>query len=151
MCLILDTDIAHHFNSPMQPDASKVLDWVEKRGGCIVYGGKNADELFNAGPEIKRLLLNLSRAGRAKQVLKSRVELETDAVLATGLCRSNDPHIIALARTSNARVLFSHDANLHIDFKNAQLLAKPRGVVYQNENQTHLLRHTNSCIGRPGE
>jgi hypothetical protein len=38
---------------------------------------------------------------------------------------------------------------LHIDFKNLVLLSNPRGTVYQNEHHSHLLKHTNSCIGRP--
>ena len=36
--------------------------------------------------------------------------------------RSNDLHILALARTSNATLLFSNDKKLHDDFRNRKLL-----------------------------
>ena len=149
MCLILDTNSAHHFASPISQDGLKVLDWVEQKGGCIIYGGQNADELFNAGTDMKRLLVTLTRAGRAKRMPDQQVKLETSIVLATGLFRSDDPHIIALARISNARVLYSHDTDLHEDFKNLNLLPSPKGTIYQNQTHARLLTHTSLCIGRP--
>ena len=77
--------------------------------------------------------------------MKEVVNAEESLVVSTGLCVSDDPHIIALARVSGARTLCSNDNNLHTDFKNQRLLSHPRGGVYQNANHGHLLRHTRSC------
>lgn len=149
MCLIIDANIAHCFARPIRPEAAAVLHWIEAKAGCIVYGGLLATELANAGADVKSLIINLSRAGRAKRVNDSLVLSETEVVMALGECCSDDPHIIALARLSGARVLFSRDINLHVDFKNARLVDNPRGQVYQNEAHTRLLKHTATCIGRP--
>ena len=37
-------------------------------------------------------------------------------------CKSNDPHIIALAQVSGARLLYSNDKNLRDDFKDTKLV-----------------------------
>ena len=54
---------------------------------------------------------------------------------ATGLvgkevCKSNDPHVLALALVSGARLLYTNDAALIDDFGNPEIVAKPRGKVY---------------------
>lgn len=53
--------------------------------------------------------------------------------------RSDDEHILALARLSGARILYSHDENLHKDFKNTEIVPKPRGRVYKNPSHARLL------------
>ena len=57
---------------------------------------------------------------------------ETAAVKALSICVSNDPHVIALARISGARLLCSRDQKLHSDFGNKHLVDNPRGSVYQD-------------------
>ena len=54
-------------------------------------------------------------------------EAETD-LKADGSCVSDDEHIIALAKVSGARLLYSKDGDLHSDFTNPRLLS--RGRVY---------------------
>lgn len=149
MCLIIDANIAHYFARPIRPEAVAVLKWIQDKGGSIVYGGQLATELANAGEDVKSLIISLDRAGRAKRISDGQVSSETETIKALGCCCSNDPHIIAIARLSGARVLFSHDQNLHTDFKNAALINNPRGQVYQNQTHARLLKHTAFCIGRP--
>jgi hypothetical protein len=55
------------------------------------------------------------------------------------VCVFNDAHIVALARASGARVVFSNDGNLHKDIRNATLVAKPTGGIYQAPEHQHLL------------
>ena len=51
-------------------------------------------------------------------------------------CRSNDTHVIALAQISGARLLYSNDKDLHVDFKNKRLIDEPRGKIYStNEDK----------------
>ena len=70
-------------------------------------------------------------------------------------CRSNDTHVIALAQISGARLLYSNDKDLHVDFKNKRLIDEPRGKIYstnEDKNFTYsharLLRDRNLCRNR---
>ena len=61
-----------------------------------------------------------------EQVLKAETKLPK--------LQSDDPHIIALAKVANVRLLVSDDKNLHKDFK-----AIIRGSIYQNSSHAGLL------------
>ena len=69
-----------------------------------------------------------------------------------GQCRSDDPHVLALAIVSGARLLYSNDAALQRDFKDKRLIDSPRGKVYStlegnNFQRAHqrLLQRTDLC------
>ena len=55
-----------------------------------------------------------------------------------GKCRSNDPHVIALASVSGCRLIFSKDQDLHEDAKDKSLL-NPSASIYQTVDHGHLL------------
>ena len=146
MCLILDANLASLvFPKPPRtshPKYQPLLQWLFKKDGILVFGGKNARELnkvHTAAAAIRQLRL----AARAKEI--QGVDEEQRLVEGKRLCVSDDPHIIALARKSGARTLCSDDENLHIDFKNRKLVPKPGGVIYQNASHKKLLRHTPGC------
>ena len=63
------------------------------------------------------------------RVNDSLVEAETDKLISDNSCRSNDEHVIALARLSGARVLFADDQLLRDDFRNPDLINNPRGKL----------------------
>lgn len=147
MCLIIDANLAGLvFGSPPHPDFVPVLDWLQQRDGCLVVGGHLADELGRL-ERARRFVVQLLRAGIARQVPAAEVAREEAEVVATGLCESNDSHVVALARASGARTLCTHDRALQRDFRNAQLVAKPRGSVYQRPDHGKLLRHTPPSCG----
>ena len=57
-------------------------------------------------------------------------------------CRSNDTHVIALAQISGARLLYSNDKDLYVDFKNKHLIDEPRGKIYStNEDKNFTNSH----------
>jgi hypothetical protein len=148
MCLIVEANLAGLvFRSPPDSNFVPVLDWLEK-DGCLILGGRLGSELVRLA-EAQRYLLALLRAGRAKRVAEEVMTAEEEAVLKTGLCRSNDCHVLALARASGARTLCTHDKALQKDFRNPQLISKPRGSVYQRKAHARLLRHTRSCRWLP--
>ena len=122
------------------------MEWLTKKDGCLVYGGRLADELRRID-NARRLVLVLQRAGRARLIDKYELEVEEMNLKRTGLCQSDDLHVIALARVSGARTLCSKDAHLCRDFKNHKLISNPRGSVYRTATKAHkkLLRHTSSC------
>jgi hypothetical protein len=134
------------FREPPHEDFLPVFNWLhdEQRDGRLVFGGKLAVEL-NQVRGARRYLRALLQAGRAILIPNGEVSIEEKRVIRTGLCKSDDPHVIALARISGARTLCSCDKDLHDDFKNRRLISRPRGSVYQNPRHVHLLRHTRSC------
>jgi len=146
MCLIIDACVRDHvFSKAPKPCAVPILDWIERRDGMMVYGGKKlCNELFQSA-DAKRRILAWKRAGRAVQITDRIVEPEISSVISLGGSKSNDHHIIALARLSGARVLFSTDQNLHADFKNLDLVSHPGGRIYQHEDHAHVLEHNSSC------
>ncbi|RJP34442.1 MAG: hypothetical protein C4547_10970 [Phycisphaerales bacterium] len=149
MCLIVDANrAADTFAAPVSPDAVPVVQWLLRKDGRIVYGGRLTVELFRVEPA-RRALRELKRAGRAVELDYDAVDSETERVSSTGLCVSDDPHIIAVARVSGARVLFTSDSDLHRDFKNPRLVNGPRGTIYQSAKHADLLRHTAICPGPP--
>lgn len=69
------------------------------------------------------------------------------ALQGTGQLRSNDPHILALARASGARLLYTADKDLIADFKNPRIVSRPRGKVYSGAANARLLAGA-SCGSR---
>jgi PIN domain len=145
MCVIIDACLAGEaFGKPPSADMRPVIDWIFKKNGHLVYGGQLATELERLG-RARRLLLELLRSGRARLLPNAALAEEGEILRRTNLCRSNDVHVLSLARLSGARTLCTSDRNLQRDFKNQQLIAKPRGKVYTARNHASLLRHTTSC------
>lgn len=139
MCLIIDSNVAHYLiQLPLSDDAILVVDWIERGAGRVVFGGKLTDELVKNN-SVGRWLRGLAQAGRAAQIARHDIESEEARLIREGNCVSNDHHIVALARLAGARLLYSNDQNLHADFRNPNLLNRPRGCVYQNRNHRHLL------------
>jgi hypothetical protein len=143
MCIVIDANVAHHFNAN-NDDAILVRDWIEAKPGRLATGGRNVAELSQHA-WMRRWFVTLIRAGRLKRISDSDVTAEEQRLFRSGICQSDDPHIVALARRSGARILYSHDQALHQDFGNKDLIDNPRGSVYQCANHKHLLDDRNCC------
>lgn len=142
MCIIIDANVASlAFRDHLHADARPVRDWIDSGDGRVVYGGQLAQELFEieAG---RRWLLQATRAGRAIQVPDADVSRKQTEIDRSGLCESDDSHVIALAQVSGARLLYSNDTRLHRDFRNRHLISRPRGSIYQTLDHADLLRKT---------
>ena len=59
------------------------------------------------------------------------------------ICRSDDPYIIALARISHTRLLFTNDAALQRDFK--KIVGE--GIIYTTKSQSNVTRTHRSLLG----
>lgn len=143
MCMIVDANIAHRTlleeNDPDFGEIHESLFANTMPNAKLVYGGHLTTE-YNRSDRLRRIVAQLDRAGRARQIKDDPVNRESVQVENSGLCRSNDFHIIALARIGHVRLLCSLDQALHTDFTNHLLLSKPRGKVYQNRTHAALLR-----------
>lgn len=147
MCIIVDTNVATKVFSAQPPeDFAPVFEWLHApdKDGCVVYGGRLGEEILKLDNP-RRYLRELLRAGRARVFPEPALVAEENRVRLSGQCQSNDHHVIALARVSGARTLCSHDQDLHADFKNRDLISRPRGSVYQDRRHVRLLRHTSAC------
>ncbi|MEK6805047.1 MAG: hypothetical protein AABY95_00165 [Pseudomonadota bacterium] len=142
MCAILDANTSGEVLSANPPaDAEMFRSWVETGSGSLVAGGKLLRELEN-NRSVQKWLVNLKAAGKLFRINDGLVDAEEEKLALPGVCVSDDPHVVALAVTSGARLLFSRDNDLRSDFRNPSLVNKPRGKIFQG--QTHLLR-TNVC------
>lgn len=149
MCIIIDANVAARiFAVPCEDDFAPLWDWIENKNGRMVFGGKHAAELRKVGRAARRLT-ELWRAGLALEVNKSDITREEKKLPKAPVRRSDDSHVLALARASGARILCTGDGNLEADFKNLKLVPSPRGKIYKNANHKRLLGHNNICKGRP--
>jgi hypothetical protein len=145
MCVIVDANLASLvFSEPAGEDFSPIIDWLVDGGGELVVGGHLAAELDRLAVP-RRFVRDLRRAGRARLIPEMEVSQEEAQLETTGLCISNDCHVLALIRVSGARTVCTLDRALQTDIRNPQLVSKPRGSVYQRRTHAHLLRHTRSC------
>lgn len=132
MCLILDANNFSEFarNAPTMEPAR---NWVEKNGKIAYSPTREFEkELFDGPNNFLELFKTYSRSNKIKQCDKKDV-LRMQNKLSN--LRSDDPHIIALAKVSKAKLLISCDIKLHEDFKN-----HTDGSIYQDASHKHLLR-----------
>lgn len=138
MCIIIDADVTGDLHPPSD-DAKPVIDSIQQRKVLLVIGGKNTSEL-SLNQDVGQWLRGLLRANVARLIPKSDIEREEKHLLSLDKPKSNDVHVLALARASGARLLFSRDNDLGQDFKNKRFLDRPRGSVYKRRAHIHLLR-----------
>ena len=143
MCLIIDNDVRGKVLIYDDPDYLLVKNALINHRNVMVYGGKLRREYIQS-KKIRRILIAFDRAGIAKAFEDNLVDDETQIVIGLNICRSNDEHIIALARISGARLLCSEDIKLHADFKNKSLINSPRGKIYQDPRHVPVLNH--NCV-----
>lgn len=149
MCVIVDANCRDLFFSADPPaEALPVRQWVVAGNGCVVIGGLLLVELSGSA-EARRILATWKRSGKALAPPDARYLAES-AVVSAMQIQSDDPHVLALARASGARTLYSHDVALHADFTDPAIINDPRGSVYQTPAHRHLLVHTSGCLFSKG-
>lgn len=137
MPLIIDANVATDTFKLTSPDFEPVLKALFSGKASMAYGGQLLDE-YEKITEVVRAVRALDQAGKAKLYSHKLLDAEVKLVKGTNLCKSNDEHVIALARLSKARLLCSKDQLLHVDFTNTGLLA-PKGKIYQNAGHKKLI------------
>ena len=140
------------FGSPVDPELQPLWKWIDDGKGVLVVGGHLRDELYGSATA-RRAIQEWIRTKRAKDTEDEnpgKVEAETREIQEH--CRSNDAHVIALARLSGARRLCSNDRLLHQDFGDPALISNPPGRIYQNRSHADdLLTHDGRCpLDAPG-
>lgn len=131
MCIIIDANKIVEFLDADNDDMEPVRAWLSEFGK-IVYSvsgnSKQEKEQYQSFPHKFR---EYSRANKLIRVNPSDVEKEIKNL---PKLKSNDQHIVALAKLKNVKVLVSGDKKLHKDFKKIA-----GGKVYQTKEHKHLL------------
>jgi hypothetical protein len=139
MCLILDANCLHKVFPDVDAEFIPIYEALMSGNAKLVLGGTKLKNEYALLSKAWRMVVALDKAGRMKKVNDSLVDTKEAELNASGLLKSDDPHVMALAMVSGVRLLCSHDQNLHTDFTNPTLL-HPRGSVYQNSSHKHLIR-----------
>ena len=149
MCAIVDANVAPEVFGHDRPAAgSEFFKWINREGGRLVAGGRLLEELERtvAREWVRQAMI----AGRIRA--EDNSEVDARAAELRDSCISDDPHVIALAQVSGARLLYSNDQDLHRDFRNKRLIDGPRGSVYSTrddkgfrDRHRRLLRRKNLC------
>lgn len=140
MCLIIDANCAAEtLTSSPSTAFAPVMSAILHKNAVMAMGGKKLREEYQRLAKVWRFIVLLDRAGKVAVCSDAAVDALHEELQNSGLLQSDDPHIIALAKVSGARLLCSKDQNLHKDFRSAKLISGPRGSVYQNESHAPLL------------
>ena len=139
MCVIIDANRMGDFlTRPVKLDSEPIDKWLRRRRGKLVYsnGGRFEREMSYAK---KRQFQNYIRAGYTLFVGADTFVEDERGLRANGSLRSDDAHVLALARESGARLLYTHDGLLIQDFKDKAIIDRPRGKVYSGAQNANLL------------
>jgi hypothetical protein len=143
MCVVVDANRASSVFGTGDPEFAPVLDWLQSRG-TLIYGGKLAAELLRVG-KAASYLRALRQAGRARLWPEAEVEERQRKITDLRVCKSNDPHVLALVCLSGARTVCTEDKNLWADLRNRAVVSKPKVGIYRTERHRALLKHTPGC------
>lgn len=129
MCLIVDANLCSVVFKDTKDIAYKSLrDTIFSNRITLIHGGKLSREYGVAG--VLTHIAVLAQSGRAFKVDDALIDAHLEQI--KDACKSNDEHVIALARADRKRahLLCTNDAALRIDFKNKSLIDEPRGKIY---------------------
>lgn len=132
MCMILDNDTWGDFLK-QKPDMQPIHDWLKQKNGKLVYS--NHQGFQELSEKYQQSLREYRRAGQAHLVPGEEVEKEIREIKKEhNIEKSDDSHILGLAKAFNITVLCTKDQLLHKYFK--KIIG---GSIYQNKNHQHLL------------
>lgn len=89
-------------------------------------------------------LAEREKAGRAKLIPATSIRGEVRRLESWNRLRSDDAHVLALARVSGARLLYTGDKALMDDFRDPEIVPRPRGKIYSGAKNARLLT-ANAC------
>ena len=155
MCAILDANVAWQvFGADRPPAGRAFFDRIDSGRVRLVVGGLLRREL-DRSEVFQKWRRQAELAGRITLLNDDAVDETARQLEQENACRSDDEHVVAIARLSGARLLYSNDVALQDDFTDKALVDRPRGKVYstrihQDLTPTHqrLLASRNLCTRR---
>lgn len=135
MCLVIDANQAGVFCKQQRPYVQSLLGWINS-GGRVVSGGQLERELFKIR-EMRVLALEWSRRGNLIRLPTEDLQRETDRV--RDKCRSNDPHVVAVAIVGRADVVVTEDNLLIQDLKDPSIVGSKRRIFKEDATNPNRL------------
>ena len=147
MCAIIDNCVRDQLvGQSSTPEGEYFRNWLNQRKGKLVVGGKLLREL-SGNSAVKRWIAGALEAGIAKRFPDNRIDPVAESLRKSHCCESDDEHIIALAKISGARLLYTIDAALIRDFKNRNIVGgSVRGRVYTSSQKRIGLREQHKTL-----
>ena len=141
MCAIIDNNVRDELVKQNPSAIGKhfrdVVSGKERKLNLVV-GGKLLKEL-SGSEQVRHWIIDGIRSGYVVRIDDSTVNRVAKEIAAD--CRSDDPHVIALAKVSGARLLFTRDHQLMQDFLDRKLLGgRIPGRVYTDASGRTTLR-----------
>ena len=136
LCSVFDGQNKGH--SKFKP----VLKWILKNHGKMVYGGTKYNGELLRIRRIRRIVLELKRAGKAKSLSCDEVDKEERRAMRKIVHRSfNDQHIIAIVIVGRCRFICSGDKKSFRFFKRRSLYQKDLRVpkIYSGLSSSRIL------------
>lgn len=156
MCAIVDTNVCAEFFGEEESSAGlEFFKWVNTGSGRLVAGGKLLDELKRRN-DFSMWAREAIQAGRLRILQADIVKEQTEqnrkfrSPKDGKRIKSDDPHVLAVAQVSGARLLFSNETNLHKDFRNPHLIDNPRGNVYSTKKKRDFSRSHRGLLNKRG-
>ena len=118
------------FGDAPTPAGEGMRRWVARGKGRLISGGKLQRELRQASGTFFEWAFRAQGSGRFRLIADEDLEAEVTRFSEHPARQSDDPHVLAVASVSGARLLFSNDLALQRDFRSKELIAGPRGRVY---------------------
>lgn len=138
MGAIIDANVADEVFGSNRCEAGKqFFDWVDAGKGVLMIGGgilQEFDKTSFGKRKIKEWIRQAVLAGNVREFKEPKINTLTKKLLDEKKCKSDDPHVLALAQASGARLLYSNDKKLQQDFKSKELIDQPRGKIYSTGN-----------------
>ena len=144
MCIILDVHMVSRVLIDQDRQLRHVTQAIYDGELAVMYGGRLTDE-YERIHQVIDVIVALDQAGLAHRVASDAIESEVRKI--SHKCRSNDEHIVGLARVSGARLLCTEDQDLQTDFRSKELINNPRGKIFKRPSHRHLVREAcESCL-----
>lgn len=113
MCLVIDVNSIPAVFDPNSKDHEEfepVKKWIIEGKGKMIYGGTKFINELGKLPKYAGLINQLSNAGKTVILDKERVDDEERKVEKIMSHGCDDPHLIAIVRTSKCRVVCTKDS-----------------------------------------
>ena len=149
MCVIIDTNMIKGFIKPKPTKDMKPLRQRIENKKIKLISPPRGSTLLGEYKKINKtseFLTEYSSQGFIKiispeKLKKAEQELKFNEKKYNIKYKSNDFHILVLAKASNTKLLVTGDGDLEDDFKNSDIIG---GSIYKYKTQTHLLEN-NKC------
>lgn len=152
-CAIIDANVAAEmFGETPTPAGAGVRRWISNGDGRLVSGGKLQRELELASSEFRQWAFVAQGTAQFQLVSEEHLKDAVAEFTQHAQRESDDPHVLAVASVSGARLLYTNDVALQRDFTDTRLIRNPRGRVLStrvnsnfDRSKRELLRTATPC------